>query len=58
MPSCIVPSPAIGALSPISCTWMPARKLPVRRTSTHWTTGSVPITVHARRVLPVAPDSE
>jgi hypothetical protein len=32
--------------------------LPVRRTSTHWTTGGVPITVQARRVVPVEPLSE
>ncbi len=48
----------MGALTDSSATWMPVRKLPVRRTSTHCTTGSVPITVHARRVRPVAPPSE
>src|ERR1039457_6794383 len=37
---------------------MPPRTLPVRRTSTHCTTGSLPITVHARRVFPMAPVSE
>src|SRR5436305_335352 len=57
---CLVhlPSFAIGALSAIRWTWMPVRKLPVRRTSTHCTTGGMPITVHASRVLPVAPPSE
>src|SRR5438270_3827234 len=44
----------MGALSDSSVIVMPLRKFPVRRTCTHWTTGSFPITVHASRVLPEA----
>lgn len=37
---------------------MPVKKFPLRRTLKHCTTGSVPITVHASRVVPVELKSE
>src|SRR5271169_5120195 len=48
----------MGALSDRIVSLMPARKFPVRRTFTHWTTGGLPITVQAIRVVPVLPVSE
>src|SRR6476620_5220961 len=48
----------MGALSDRSATLRPLRKLPLRRTSMHWTTGSLPITVQASRVSPLPPVGE
>ena len=48
----------MGALSESSVTVMPLKKLPPRRTLKHCTTGSLPITVQASRVVPVELVSE
>ncbi len=44
----------MGALSDRRVTVIPSMKLPLRCTLTHCTTGSLPITVQANRVVPVA----